>query len=153
MVPASSNRTSAFSIDDRTFYILVHTRHMHPEALNSILLALYVALQMLLGVPRTRQLANYRCIKLSLHEPNAQTLDAGRFTHLPVMPCMANLEVLYLHDNQISAVQPMHSLPSLRLVNLSFNRLTKPATLTAFLPLPALAELYLNGNPLEKDPR
>lgn len=66
---------------------------------------------------------------------------------------MASLEVLYLQDNQISTVQSMHMLPSLRLINLSFNKLADAAKLTAFLPLPALAELYLNGNPLEKNPR
>ncbi len=66
---------------------------------------------------------------------------------------MARLEVLYLQDNQISTVEPMHRLPSLRLINLSFNKLADLAMLSAFLPLPTLAELYLNGNTLEKDPR
>lgn len=66
---------------------------------------------------------------------------------------MPNLEVLYLQENEISRVEPMRGLPSLRLVNLSFNHLTDLSELRNFLPLPNLAELYLNGNALETDPR
>lgn len=66
---------------------------------------------------------------------------------------MPNLEVLYLQENEISRVEPMRGLPSLRLVNLSFNHLTDLSELSNFLPLPNLAELYLNGNALETDPR
>ena len=66
---------------------------------------------------------------------------------------MPSLEVLYLQDNEISSVGPMHGLPALRLINLSFNQLSNVTVLNAFLILPSLAELYLNGNPVETDDR
>lgn len=66
---------------------------------------------------------------------------------------MPSLEVLYLQQNQISVMAPLLGQSSLRLVNLSFNQLSQPAaTLDAFVLLPALAELFLNGNLLETDP-
>ena len=66
---------------------------------------------------------------------------------------MPNLEVLYLQENEINRVWPMRGLPSLRLVNLSFNHVSDVTVLNAYLPLPNLTELYLNGNALETDPR
>ncbi|BDA46475.1 probable Internalin A at N-terminal half [Coccomyxa sp. Obi] len=98
------------------------------------------------------RLMEFPSVSLPLEWLTHLSLHGNRFTHIPAVPWMTSLEVLYLQDNHISAVQPMHKLPSLRLINLSFNKLADPATLASFLPLPALAELYLNGNPLEKDP-
>lgn len=75
-------------------------------------------------------------------------------THVPKLPWMPNLSNLYLQENQIFAVQPLHGLPSLSIVNISFNRLGQAEELlSAFSLLPNLAELYLNGNPVENDPR
>ena len=65
---------------------------------------------------------------------------------------MPALQQLYLHGNQIASLSPMRGLPSLGLINLSFNCLQHASQLSALTHLPGLRELYLNGNTLELDP-
>jgi Leucine-rich repeat (LRR) protein len=77
-----------------------------------------------------------------------------RITVVPQLPAMTELEDLYLQENQISRVETLRDLPSLRLLNMSFNRLGRPEhALHAAAILPSLTEFYLNGNPLETHPR
>ena len=46
---------------------------------------------------------------------------------LPQLPWLPHLDALHLQDNEIAELAPLYGLPSLRVLNLSFNRCDKMA--------------------------
>ena len=79
---------------------------------------------------------------------------ACRITTLPPLPLLPHLRYLYVQDNAIASLAPLHGAPALQLLNLSFNALGGAArVLRALAPAAgSLAELDLAGNPLEAEP-
>ena len=77
-----------------------------------------------------------------------------RIPALPALPLLPHLRYLYLQDNALTRLAPLHGAPALQLLNLSFNALEGAArVLHAVSPAArALAELDLAGNPLEVEP-
>lgn len=78
---------------------------------------------------------------------------ADRIGTLPSLPLMPHLRFLYLQDNALAALAPLHYAPALQLLNLSFNALPcARAALLALAPAAAsLVELDLAGNPFEAE--
>ncbi len=66
---------------------------------------------------------------------------------------MPHLRFLYLQDNALAALPPLHGAPALQLLNLSFNALPcARAALLALAPAAAsLVELDLAGNLFEAE--
>ncbi|KAI9311846.1 hypothetical protein BX666DRAFT_2162196 [Dichotomocladium elegans] len=88
-----------------------------------------------------------KCVKL-------KGLDVHNncFTAIPpVVSCLARLEVLLVHRNQIHRLPEDFTLcDTLQALNLSFNFLREIPLALIRSPPPALAYLYLSGNPLKR---
>ena len=60
--------------------------------------------------------------KLLAAPTHRRTIAVRRLSQLPAPPWLPHLEALHAQDNDIAALGPLHGLPSLRTLNLSFNR-------------------------------
>ena len=95
------------------------------------------------------QIRNFKTQQPSYYNNrHGEVLPVCRLTQLPALPWLPHLEALHLQDNELTVLAPLHGLQSLRLMNLSFNRLEGLRVLAALLPLTALRSLQLNDNPV-----
>ncbi|KAL0266133.1 UNVERIFIED_CONTAM: hypothetical protein PYX00_011849 [Menopon gallinae] len=81
-----------------------------------------------------------------VHEPcRKATFRRNKIAHMELTPCRT-LEELDLYDNVIKKIEGLERVPSLRILDLSFNLIQRNT-----VPLlPHLAELYLIGNDIHK---
>ena len=76
-----------------------------------------------------------------------------RLTVLADLPWAPHLQALYLQDNSIARVAPLHGAPLLAILNLASNKVAGLDALYACGALPSLRRLDLNACPVEEHPR
>ena len=76
-----------------------------------------------------------------------------RLTALAGLPWAPHLQALYLQDNSIGRVAPLHGAPLLAILNLASNRVVELDALYSCGALPSLRRLDLNACPVEEQPR
>ncbi|KNC97713.1 uncharacterized protein SPPG_07175 [Spizellomyces punctatus DAOM BR117] len=79
-------------------------------------------------------------------------LRYNRIASLEGLATLGDLEDLYIGHNCITSLTPLPSLPSLRLIDLSFNNLNSIDSLAQLQVLIHLRDLYLSDNPLTNSP-
>ena len=75
-----------------------------------------------------------------------------RLSALQDVPYMPSLQALYLQDNNITSIAPLHSVPMLSVLNLGFNKLEGRSDLESLRTCTNLGRLDLHGCPIEDNP-
>ena len=90
-------------------------------------------------------------LRIKLNRPMAH--HWCRLRSLEMVPYMPSLQALYVQENLITALHPLHGVPHLQILNLAFNGIHSLSALSALSCCENLRRVDLHGCPLEQHPR